>query len=137
MRVQPESAKSSVKGDHEIILLVEDEPVILKLTTRMLELQGYCVLAASTPSEAMRIATRHIGNIRMLITDVIMPEMNGSELANSLLSLHPHLKTLFMSGYTADLIAHQGVLDPGVYFLQKPFSTKELAAKVKEVLDRE
>jgi YesN/AraC family two-component response regulator len=93
------------------------------------------VLAADTPGEAIRLAREHIGEIQLLITDVIMPEMNGRDLANNLQSLYPRLKCLFMSGYTADAIAYQGVLEEGVHFIQKPFSVKNLAAKVREVLD--
>ena len=81
--------------------------------------------------------SEHAGQIHLLMTDVIMPEMNGRDLARTLLSLYPHLGRLFMSGYTADVIAHHGVLDAAVSFLQKPFSVKELAAKVRETLDRE
>ncbi len=127
------AAEPALRG-HETILLVEDEPAILKLTTKMLEMQGYTVLAASTPGEAIRLAREHAGEIHLLMTDVVMPEMNGRDLAKNLLSLYPHLKRLFMSGYTADVIAHHGVLDEGVHFIQKPFSTKDLAAKVREAL---
>ncbi|MDO9042982.1 MAG: GAF domain-containing protein [Desulfocapsaceae bacterium] len=121
----------------ETILLVEDEQAILQMTTRMLEGLGYTVLAASTPAEAIRLAQEHTGNIRLLMTDVVMPEMNGWDLAEKLLSLDPHLKSLFMSGYTADIIGHHGILDETAHFLQKPFSTKELAVKVRETLDSE
>ena len=120
---------------HEIILLVEDEPAILKMTARMLEREGYTVVAASTPGEAIRLANEHHGDIHLLITDVVMPEMNGRDLAKNIRSLYPHLKRLFMSGYTADIIAHHGVLDRGVCFLQKPFSKSDLTAKVREILD--
>ena len=129
-------AKSTARG-HETILLVEDEPSILKLTTTMLERQGYIVLAAHTPGEAIRLAAEHAGQIDLLMTDVIMPEMNGRDLAKNLLGCYPDLKRLFMSGYTANVIAHHGALDAGVSFIQKPFSVKELAAKVRETLDRE
>ena len=81
------------------------------------------------------MAREHASEIHLLVTDVVMPEMNGRDLANSLLSLRPRLKRLFMSGYTADVIAPQGVLDEGVFFLQKPFSTKELAVTVRRALD--
>jgi CheY-like chemotaxis protein len=131
-----DSARATTRG-HETILLVEDEPAILSLTTTMLERQGYTVLAAHTPGDAIRLATEHAGQIHLLMTDVIMPEMNGRDLARSLLSLYPHLRRLFMSGYSSNVIAHEGVLDAGVSFLQKPFSNKELAAKVRETLDRE
>jgi CheY-like chemotaxis protein len=119
----------------ETILLVEDEPAILKMVKTMLERQGYRVLAAATPGEALRVARDHAGEIHLLLTDVVMPEMNGRDLAKSMLTLYPSLKRLFMSGYTADVIAHHGVLDDGVFFIQKPFSVKEMAAKVREALD--
>jgi len=117
------------------ILLVEDEPSILKMAAIMLEKQGYTVLAASTPREAIRLAREHAGKIHLLMTDVIMPEMNGLDLAETLLALCPHIKRLFMSGYTADVIARHGVMDEGVYFIQKPFDIKSLAAKVHEALE--
>ncbi len=119
---------------HETILLVEDEPMILAMTMTMLKPRGYVVLAAATPSEAIRLAEEHIGEIHLLITDVIMPETNGQDLARRLSSLHPRLKCLFMSGYTADIIAHHGVLDEGVHFIQKPFTIRELTAKIRETL---
>jgi PAS domain S-box-containing protein len=128
---------SATAPGRETILLVEDEPAILALATTVLERKGYTVLAARTPGEAIRLATQHARPIHLLMTDVIMPEMNGRDLARTLLSLYPRIGRLFMSGYTADVIAHHGVLDPDVSFLQKPFSVKELAAKVRETLDRE
>lgn len=119
---------------HETILLVEDEPSILNMTTKMLERLGYTVLASSTPDEAVRLAEAHSGDIHLLITDVVMPGMNGRVLAKNILTFHPNLKHLFMSGYTANVIAHHGVLDPGVNFIQKPFSRQDLSAKVREAL---
>ena len=104
------------------------------LPGRVLERLGYTVLAASTPGEAIRLAEAHAGEIHLLMTDVVMPEMNGRDLARRLLSLRPRLKCLFMSGYTADVIAHHGVLDEGVHFIQKPFSVEDLAAKVRDAL---
>ena len=124
-------------GGQETILLVEDEPAILHMTRIMLAGLGYTVLAASTPAEAIRLAQEHIGEIRLLMTDVVMPEINGRDLAEKLLSLDPHLKILFMSGYTADIIAHQGILNEKARFLQKPFSTTDLAIKVREALESE
>ena len=118
------------------ILVVEDEPAILDMTKKMLERLGYTVLTASTPGEAIRLASAYAGVIHLLMTDVVMPEMNGRDLARNLLTSFPALKRLFMSGYTADVIAHQGVLDEGVHFIQKPFSKKDLAAKVSEALER-
>ena len=132
-----ESPTAPAARGHETILVVEDEPAILKMTTRMLESQGYTVLAASTPGEAIRLAREHTGEIPLLITDVVMPEMNGRDLAKNLLSLYPDLRRLFMSGYTANVIARDGVLDEGVYFIQKPFSRQDLAAKVRDALDSE
>ncbi len=129
-----DAAQPAARG-HEIILLVEDEPMILDITTKMLQRQGYTVQAAATPGEAIRLAREHTGEIHLLMTDVVMPEMNGRDLAKNLLSLYPNLKRLFMSGYTANVIAHHGVLDEGVQFIQKPFSVQTLAVKVREVLD--
>jgi two-component system cell cycle sensor histidine kinase/response regulator CckA len=99
---------------------------------------GYRVLPAGTPGVAMRLAEEHAGEIHLLMTmnDIVMPEMNGRDLAKHLLFLYPNLKLLFTSGYTVNVIAHHGVLDKGVYFIQKPFSRKDLAAKVREVLDQ-
>jgi PAS domain S-box-containing protein len=131
--LMPKALKIS-KGRGETVLLVEDEPAILQMTKTMLQRIGYNVLAASTPGEAMRLAKENTGDIRLLITDVVMPEMNGRDLAAEILSLYPNLKSLFMSGYTSNVIAHQGVLDVGVKFIQKPFSMKDLAAKVRAAL---
>ncbi|HKL81424.1 MAG TPA: ATP-binding protein, partial [Desulfobacter sp.] len=121
----------------EAILLVEDEPSILRMTRMMLERMGYKVLAAGTPGEAIALAREHAGEIHLLMTDVVMPEMNGRDLARNMLSLYPNLKRLFMSGYTANMIAHHGVLDEGVQFIQKPFSKQDLAIKVREALDED
>jgi CheY-like chemotaxis protein len=135
--IRKESPTAPAARGRETVLLVEDEPAILNMITRMLETRGYTVLAAGTPGEAIRLAREHAGEIHLLLTDVVMPEMNGRALAKNLLSLYPHLKRLFMSGYTADVIARQGVLDDGVHFIQKPFSTKNLSAKVREALEGE
>jgi PAS domain S-box-containing protein len=120
---------------HETILVVEDDPAVLKMTVRMLAGQGYTVLAARSAVEAIRLAGEYGTAIHLVVTDVVMPGMNGRELAAKLLSLYPHLKRLFTSGYTADVIAHHGVLEEGMHFLQKPFSISELATKVREALD--
>jgi len=122
---------------HETILLVEDERAILDLERRMLERLGYTVIAASTPGDALRMALSHAGSLHLLITDVVMPDMNGRDLARNLKSELPSLKLLFVSGYTADVVADHGVLDDGVHFLHKPFSGERLAAKVREALDSE
>lgn len=122
-------------GLGETVLIVEDEPAIMKMGRRMLERLGYQVLTANSPEEAIRIADRERNALQLLITDVVMPEMNGRALADRLNQLCPQLKTLFMSGYTANVIAHQGVLNEGVNFIQKPFSMRELACKVRTALE--
>ncbi len=132
---QEESLAEIAMGHGETILIVEDEVAILNLSRAMLERLGYTLLTASTVNEAMRLAEEHAGEIHLLITDVIMPEMNGRDLADRLHTLYPDIKILFMSGYTANVIAHHGVLDEEVRFIQKPFSMEELAAKVREALE--
>ena len=122
-------------GKGETILLVEDDLSILKLTSNILNGLGYTVLSANTPGEAKDLADDYTDKIHLLITDVIMPEMNGRELAEKLQSLYPGLQCVFMSGYTANAIAHHGVLDEGVQFIQKPFSQRDLASIVRKVLD--
>ena len=134
-QAEVEKAAEMPARGHETILLVEDEVPMLKLIAKVIERLGYTVLAASTPGEAIRLAREHAGEIHLLMTDVIMPEMNGRDLAKNILSLYPRIKRLFMSGYTSDVIAHHGVLDEGVNFIQKPVSVRALTAKVREVLD--
>ncbi len=135
LKIEPAYAEKRVPGGQETILLVEDEAAILKVTAMMLREQGYAVLAANSPGDALRIAREHAGAIDLLMTDVIMPEINGLVLAEKLRAIHPDMKQLFMSGYTANVIAHHGVLDEGMQFIQKPFSLPNMAAKVREVLD--
>lgn len=118
----------------ETILLVEDEEALLRLYTAQLEQMGYTVLAAGGPREAIGKAEKYSGDINLLISDVVMPEMNGRDLWLKLRALRPDLKFLFISGYTADVIAHHGVLDAGVNFLAKPFSAPALAEKISEAL---
>jgi len=130
----PDCSPPPADGSGRTILLVEDEIALLQLNRRMLTSLGYTVLAASTPREAVRLARERQGRIDLLLTDVVMPEMNGRELGAELHSFLPGLKQLFMSGYTANVIAHHGVLDDGVNFLQKPFLKKDLAAKIAAVL---
>ncbi|MFO7877741.1 MAG: PAS domain S-box protein [Desulfovermiculus sp.] len=120
---------------HETILVVEDEATILKVTRMMLEHQGYTVLTAATPGEAFDIVREHSEEIHLLLTDVVMPEMNGQDLAWKLLSFYPNLKCLFISGYTENVIVHHGILAEGVNFIGKPFSKQDLALKVRKVLD--
>ncbi|MBU4318011.1 MAG: response regulator [Proteobacteria bacterium] len=133
--IKAESSAEILKGRGENILLVEDEASILKMANRILDGLGYNVLTARTPGEAMGLAKEHAGELDLLITDVVMPEMNGRDLAERLQALYPDIKTLFMSGYTANVVADRGVLAKGVNFIQKPFLRKDLAAKVRAVLD--
>lgn len=134
----PESTKGqaplpALRGE-ETILLVEDEPSILKLTERILKNLGYTVLSAASANDAIHLAEKSEQPINLLLTDVIMPEMSGRDLSEKLKLSFPKIKHLFMSGYTANVIAHHGVLDEGVNFLQKPFSQDLLAAKIRETL---
>jgi len=136
--VEDENAAAEAAIPHsrgETILMVEDDPTMREMGRMMLQRLEYKVLIAATPNEALRIIEDESTEIQMFITDVVMPEMNGRELADRLLGIRPGLKHLFMSGYTADVIAHRGVLDEGVNFIQKPFSLKDLAVKIREVID--
>jgi two-component system, cell cycle sensor histidine kinase and response regulator CckA len=126
--------KIEIQGGHETILIVEDEETVLRLSKNMLEMLGYQVLTAGSKDQALHLFQEHRDHIDLLITDVVMPNINGKELSELILAMKPDLKCLFMSGYTADIIALQGVLDEGVKFISKPFSLKDLAAKVREVL---
>ena len=119
----------------ETILVVEDEASILTMTRMMLERLGYTPLCANRPSEAVKIAESHTEAIHLLITDVVMPEMSGRDLADRLGNMYPNLKILYMSGYPANVIVHHGVLDNGVLFIDKPFTHQALSAKVRQALD--
>ena len=121
-------------GAARTILLVEDQGQVLELTGRILEGAGYRVLASASPRAALDLAARPTAKIDLLITDVVMPEMNGKELRDQVAPLHPGMKCLFMSGYTAEVIADRGVLDRGLHFLQKPFDMDLLLKRVQEVL---
>jgi CheY-like chemotaxis protein len=121
-------------GGHEVVLLVEDEPTMLRAAQSSLTSLGYTVLSASTPASALHLAYGHAGPIDVLLTDVVMPEMNGRDLAARLQASRPGLVCVYMSGYTANVIAHRGVLDEGVLFIQKPFSISALAEKMREAI---
>lgn len=123
-------------GGSETILVVEDEVAILTMSTMMLESLGYHVLTARKPRDAIHLVEKYKGTLHLLLTDVVMPEMNGRVLADRILSMQPGMATLFMSGYTANIIAHHGILSEGVSLVHKPFSKKELGARVREVLDK-
>jgi len=122
------------KGHGEIILIVEDEVSILKLAKRILQNLGFNPMTAESPGEALSLVKDRTVEIDLLITDIVMPEMNGKELSLQLRKIYPGLKTLFMSGYTANVIAHRGILDEDVNFIQKPFSTRDLATKIDGIL---
>jgi len=119
----------------ETVLVVEDEPAILAGTKRILEGFGYRVLAAAGGDEALEVGGGHEGPIDLLLTDVVMPGMNGRQLADRLALHRPDLKVLYMSGYTDNAIAHHGVLEPGTHLIEKPFEAEQLARRVREVLD--
>lgn len=132
---QPDKAVTGSPRGRETVLVVEDDEAVRELAREILEKTGYTVLEARHGVEALLISDRHTGPIQLLLTDVIMPQLNGRGLAQRLTSLRPDIKVLYMSGYTTkDLISH-GMLDAGVAFLQKPFTPDGLALKVRQVLD--
>ncbi len=137
VKIQRENMAEIPQGRGETILVVEDDLPTLKLARKILERLNYTVLIADTPKEAMGIAQEHTGEIHLIVTDVIMPEMNGLELSKQLKSFYPGLKCMFMSGYANTTIAHHCVLDEGMNFIQKPFSNIDLATIIRKVLDRE
>jgi len=130
----PEPKPMALQTGSETILIVDDEESILRSGCLILESLGYTVLAASDPDVALRLSQEHAGDIHLLLTDVVMPNLSGRDLKQKLLLQRPGLKCLYMSGYTANVIAHHGVLDEGIHFLQKPFSKISLATKIREVL---
>jgi PAS domain S-box-containing protein len=132
----PDQAVSAAHGQ-ETVLLVEDEPQLMELIRQMLESLGYQVFSAVTPGSAIRLAEEHAGEIHLLITDLVMPEMNGIDLSKHIQKHHPLVRSLFMSGYPTGGLGTWGLLDEGVHFLQKPYSINELAGKIREVLDQE
>lgn len=132
---RPAVAGTIKSGKGETILLIEDDPLLQEMSKQMLCKQGYDVLTASTPTEAIRLAEEARYEISMFVTDVVLPEMNGRELAKRLWAIRPGIRHLFMSGYSSNVIAHRGILDEGLNFIQKPFSTKEFVAKISSILD--
>ncbi len=128
------AAPESLRGS-ETVLLVEDEAAVRNLTRRVLEGYGYAVLTTENGHEALQAAQERQGPIHLLVTDVVMPKMGGRELAQRLAPGRPEMKVLYLSGYTDNAIVHHGVLEPGIAFLQKPFTPQSLARKVREVLD--
>jgi two-component system cell cycle sensor histidine kinase/response regulator CckA len=131
-----EDDQTLMQGAGETILVVEDEGAVLDLTHSMLEGLGYAVMSAGSPEAAVRQAESFDGEIHLLITDVIMPGMNGKDVAEKIRQTRPSMKLLFMSGYTANVIAHRSMLDPGVQFISKPFTIQQLSVKVHKVLEK-
>jgi two-component system, cell cycle sensor histidine kinase and response regulator CckA len=131
----PEQHPVNVLRGTETILLVEDDPQLRQLSTSVLAHCGYNVLTASTPEEGLAICENNHSDIRLLITDVVMPRINGRQLAERVIKMRPHIRVLYISGYTDNAIVHYGVLDPGLWFLPKPFTLSALVGKVREVLD--
>lgn len=129
------NARLRAAGGWETILLVEDEEVVLRLVRSILQKEGYTVLEAKSGAEAIALSEQQAGAIHLLVTDVVMPRMSGRQLAQRLTDARPELRVLYMSGYTDDAIVHHGVLDPGLAFIQKPFTPEALASKVREILD--
>jgi CheY-like chemotaxis protein len=121
-------------GGTETVLVVEDDASVRNLVDRTLKQHGYKVLTARAPAEAVAMVGRGNGTIHLLLSDVILPQMSGSTMASALAQWQPRMKVLYMSGYTDDAVIRHGVLDEGVAFLQKPFTSQALMRKVREVL---
>jgi two-component system, cell cycle sensor histidine kinase and response regulator CckA len=131
-----EEVVKEISQGHETILVVEDEKPVLKLTVRALKRQGYQVLEAPDGGKAIILSEEFKEPIHLILTDVVMPGMSGRKLADRLTDIHPEIKVLYMSGYTDNAILHHGILEPGINFVQKPFTVEGLARKVREVLDK-
>lgn len=124
----------ATQGGTETILVVEDEGSVLTLTSKMLEILGYKVLPTGNAEMALQMVAQYSEKIDLLLTDVVMPDMNGKDLSERIIAIKPGIRCLFMSGYTADVIARQGILDEAIQFISKPFSLKELDAQVRKSL---
>jgi CheY-like chemotaxis protein len=133
--VAPEEPRAASLDGSETVLVAEDEDAVRHIIQKALEAHGYRVLSARDGNEALALAGRHAGPIDLLVTDVVMPDIHGRQLATQLARARPTLKTLYLSGYTNDAILHHGVLQEGVPFLQKPFSLVALARKVRDVIE--
>ncbi len=131
----PVAEAAVVLDGSETVLVAEDEDAVRQIIERALQARGYRVMIARNGSEALALAGRHAGQIDLLVTDVVMPDMNGRVLSQRLMEVRPAIKTLYLSGYTDDAILHHGVLQEGVAFLQKPFSLGALARKVRDVIE--
>jgi len=120
---------------NETVLLVEDDEGVRRLAIRILERLGYTVVAATDGFDALARLSRHDGEVHLLMTDVVMPGMNGRELSARVAETHPHVKVLFASGYTENIIVHHGVVEENLSFIAKPYTMQALAHKVRQVLD--
>jgi len=118
------------------ILLAEDEPAVRAVVQQVLERHGYTVLVAPNGALALKLLAANPGEVHVLLTDVVLPGMSGRQLAEQFSTLRPDARVLFMSGYTSDAVVRHGVLEPGIAYLQKPFSPEALARKVRRVLDQ-
>jgi CheY-like chemotaxis protein len=134
--IRQEVLKEELPRGNETILIVEDEEEVLKLAGKILERQGYRILETSNGDDALVACERRKSPIHLMLADVVMPGMSGSELTKLLKPLYPQIKILYMSGYTDDAIVRHGVLEKGVNYIQKPFTMEGLARKVREVLDK-
>jgi len=134
--IMEERLEEALPRGNETILVVEDNEEVRKVTGRILRMQGYRVLEASDGSDSFSISKQHDGPIHLMITDMVMSEMNGPELAKRLTSFYPEMKVLYMSGYVKNFISHQGILEKGMNYIQKPFTVDKLTRKVREVLDK-
>jgi two-component system, cell cycle sensor histidine kinase and response regulator CckA len=130
-----DTERSPHSGGTETVMVVEDEEIVRRFATEALRLLGYRALAAQGPEAALEITRQHEESIDLLLTDVVMPHLDGQRLYNMIVKMRPKIKVLYMSGYAGNAIVHHGVLDPGVAFLQKPLTMEKLASKVREVLD--
>jgi two-component system cell cycle sensor histidine kinase/response regulator CckA len=131
----PTASAALMKGGSETVLLVEDEDMVRKLASELLAEGGYTVLEANGGEEAIQLGKEHTARIDLLITDVVMPKLSGKEVAEQLRAIHPETRVLFMSGYTDEAIVHHGIVDSDIAFIQKPFSERALAQKIRDVLD--
>jgi two-component system, cell cycle sensor histidine kinase and response regulator CckA len=135
-RLDRDAAAAGLPTGDETVLPVEDETLVRELAIRVLERLGYRVLHADSGGDALVAAERRAQPIHLLLTDVILPGMNGRELAERLLRIHPEIKVPYTSGYTDDVVAHHGVIDEGLSFIGKPYTPHALARKLRDVLDR-
>jgi DNA-binding NtrC family response regulator len=131
---RPQSERIAVSKRTKTILLVEDEPIVRSLLREVLERAGYQVLACERPEDGIAECRSHIGKIDLLLTDVVMPGMNGKEMASHILEMMPELSVIFMSGYTEHVLVNDGILDAKIEYLQKPFSLQTLRQRLERVL---